>query len=77
MSLLGSRTFLGDYLGIGNRGGQGEMIARAINIGSNDRIFFSCRCEILVTKFGRSSKPAPRILVLVSKLTKRDLRICG
>ena len=26
MSLLGSRRFLGDYLGVGNKGGPGEMI---------------------------------------------------
>ena len=32
-----------------------------------DNILFSCRCDVLVTKFGRSSKPSPRILILTSK----------
>jgi len=31
-SLIGSRRFLGDYLGIGNKGGSGEMIRKSINI---------------------------------------------
>lgn len=34
------------------------------HIGAED-VLFSCRGEVLVSKFGRSSKPAPRILVLV------------
>lgn len=33
---------------------------------ASDKILFSSRCELLVAKFGRSSKPMPRILVLVS-----------
>jgi myosin I len=65
-SLLGSRRFLGDYLGIGNKGGPGEMIRSSINL--NEPVLFSSRCEVLVTKFGRSSKPVPRILILVSWL---------
>lgn len=32
-SLVGSRRFLGDYLGIGNKGGAGEMIRNSINLG--------------------------------------------
>lgn len=31
-SLLGSRRFLGDYLGIGDNGGSGEIIRRSVNI---------------------------------------------
>lgn len=83
-SLIGSRRYLGDYLGVGNMGGSGELVRRSINLGSkstenpshgmtplthltgHERVLFSCRCELLVTKFGRSSKPSPRILVLVS-----------
>jgi myosin-1 len=34
MSLLGSRRFLGDYLGVGNNGGPGEMIRSGANINS-------------------------------------------
>lgn len=83
-SLLGSRRFLGDYLGIGNNGGSGEMIRKSINISGkhrsmtplvtlltspkgHERVLFSCRAEVLITKFGRSSKPGPRILILVSQ----------
>ncbi|KAK4987255.1 class II myosin [Elasticomyces elasticus] len=66
-SLVGYRRFMGDYLGIDNRGGPGEMIRSSANISSSDRTLFSCRCELLVSKFGRSSKPEPRILVLTSR----------
>ena len=31
-SLVGSRRFLGDYLGVGNRGGSGELIRNSVNI---------------------------------------------
>ncbi|KAL8704549.1 MAG: hypothetical protein Q9201_002284 [Fulgogasparrea decipioides] len=66
-SLLGSRRFMGDYLGIGNDRGPGEVIRRAINLSSNERVLFSSRCELLETKFGRSSKPSPRILVVTNR----------
>lgn len=66
-SLLGSRRFMGDYLGIGNNRGPGEVIRRAIDLSSNERVVFSSRCDLLETKFGRSSKPSPRILVLTNK----------
>lgn len=56
---------MGDYLGVGNRGGGGELIRNAINLGND--IVFSARCDVLVSKFGKSSKPEPRILVLTSK----------
>ncbi|KAF2750620.1 hypothetical protein M011DRAFT_483560 [Sporormia fimetaria CBS 119925] len=68
-SLVGSRRFMGDYLGIGNKGGPGEVIANAINISSSEEVPFSCRAEVLVSKLGRSSKPEPRMLVL----TKRNV----
>ncbi|KAI9806966.1 MAG: class II myosin [Piccolia ochrophora] len=65
-SLVGSRRFLGDYLGVGKTGGPGDMIRNSISINAAD-VIFSCRCDLLVTKFGRSSKPSPRILVLTSR----------
>ncbi|KAJ5818819.1 Myosin-1 [Penicillium riverlandense] len=67
MSLLGSRRFLGDYLGVADKGGPGEMIRNGAGISAADSVLFSCRGEVLVSKFGRSSKPTPRILVLTSK----------
>ncbi|ODM21460.1 Myosin-1 [Aspergillus cristatus] len=67
MSLLGSRRFLGDYLGVANKGGPGEMIRSNAGISGAEDVLFSCRGEVLVSKFGRSSKPAPRIFVLTSR----------
>ncbi|KAF7712861.1 Myosin [Penicillium ucsense] len=67
MSLLGSRRFLGDYLGIGNKGGPGEVIRNGANISTSEEVLFSCRGELLVSKFGRSSKPVPRIIVLTNR----------
>ncbi|PSN63452.1 hypothetical protein BS50DRAFT_679717 [Corynespora cassiicola Philippines] len=66
-SLIGSRRFMGDYLGIGNKGGPGEVIANAIGISGSEEVPFSCRAEVLVSKLGRSSKPEPRTLVLTKK----------
>ena len=66
-SLVGSRRFFGDYLGLNMPGGSGQTLRSSINLGSQERCFFSARCELLVSKFGRSSKPMPRILVLTNK----------
>jgi myosin I len=66
-SLLGYRRFLGDYLGVNNRGGPGEFIRSSINLPSNENVLFSCRAEVLVSKLGRSSKPEARILLLTNK----------
>ncbi|KAI1002705.1 Myosin-1 [Podosphaera aphanis] len=63
-SLLGSRRFMGDYLGTNASGGPGSRIRSSINLAGNEPVIFSCRGQILETKFGRSSKPAPRILLL-------------
>ncbi|KAI2641055.1 P-loop containing nucleoside triphosphate hydrolase protein [Xylaria nigripes] len=63
-SLLGSRRFLGDYLGINASTGPGSQIHNALGMSSNEKTIFSCRGEILEAKFGRSSKPSPRILVV-------------
>lgn len=63
-SLLGSRRFHGDYLGMDNSTGPGAQIRKAINLGTSEQVVFSCRGEILETKFGRSSKTSPRTLVL-------------
>lgn len=66
MSLLGSRRFLGDYLGINAMNGPGAPLRQAANLGSNERAIFSCRGEILEAKFGRSSKPSPRIIIITN-----------
>lgn len=67
MSLLGSRRFLGDYLGVANKGGPGEMIRSNAGISGAEDVLFSCRGEVLISKFGRSSKPTPRMLVLTNR----------
>ncbi|KAG6014011.1 class II myosin [Claviceps lovelessii] len=66
MSLLGSRRFLGDYLGVNAAAGPGAQIRHAANIGSNERVVFSCRGEALEAKFGRSSKPSPRLIIVTN-----------
>ncbi|KAF1989576.1 hypothetical protein K402DRAFT_444649 [Aulographum hederae CBS 113979] len=66
-SLLGYRRFMGDYLGVGNRGGPGELIRSSANIAGAEQILFSSRAEALVSKLGRSSKPEPRTLVLTNR----------
>ncbi|KAK0734208.1 myosin-1 [Lasiosphaeria miniovina] len=66
MSLLGSRRFLGDYLGINATNGPGSQIRTGLNLGSNEKVVFSCRGEILEAKFGRSSKPSPRLIVVTN-----------
>ena len=66
-SLVGSRRFMGDYLGLNMPGGTGRLLRDSINLGSQERCVFSARCDLLVAKFGRSSKPMPRILVLTTK----------
>jgi myosin-1 len=60
---------MGDYLGIGNKGGPGEVIANAIGVSAAEEVPFSCRAETLVSKLGRSSKPEARMLIL----TKRNV----
>jgi myosin-1 len=64
-SLVGSRRFLGDYLGVSNRGGPGEVVRSSLNI--NETVLFSCRAEVLVAKLGRSSKPEARQLILTPR----------
>ncbi|KAK3054351.1 class II myosin [Extremus antarcticus] len=66
-SLVGYRRFVGDYLGIDNRGGSGEVLRNSANISSGEKTYFSCRSELLVSKLGRSSKPEPRFIVLTNK----------
>ncbi|KAI5457936.1 myosin-5 [Mariannaea sp. PMI_226] len=63
MSLLGSRRFLGDYLGINASNSQ---LRNAAQIGSNEKTVFSCRAETLEAKFGRSSKPSPRTIIVTN-----------
>lgn len=48
-----------------------------VNRNAGEKVTFSSRCEILVSKTGRSSKPSPRFLLLV-RLSLRLMRFrCG
>lgn len=72
-SLLGSRKFLGDYLNVGGLGGKsqkstlGEMLYTKMGLNPSERVVFSSKAQILVSKLGRSSKPSPRFLVLTDR----------
>lgn len=66
MSLLGSRRFLGDYLGVNASVGPGSHIRSAVQLSSNEKALFTCRGEVLESKFGRSSKPSPRIFIVTN-----------
>ncbi|KAG8693253.1 class II myosin, partial [Ceratobasidium sp. 395] len=80
-SLLSYRRFMGDYLDVGGRNALGEMIRNACGIASGETVHFSSRCQLLVSKLGRSSKPSPRYIVLTEKAvylavtTSKDGRI--
>ncbi|KAI0368857.1 myosin class I heavy chain [Pilatotrama ljubarskyi] len=65
-SLLGYRRFMGDYLDVNGKSALGEELAEACGLG-RDKVTFSSRAQLLVSKFGRSSKPSPRFLVLTDK----------
>ncbi|KAI8361629.1 P-loop containing nucleoside triphosphate hydrolase protein [Mortierella sp. GBAus27b] len=67
-SLVSMRRFLGDYLGVNNKGGQSQMIREAIGISDKEKDFvvFSSRVQLLVSRQMRSSKPSPRTLVLTA-----------
>ncbi|KAM0754619.1 hypothetical protein T439DRAFT_321654 [Meredithblackwellia eburnea MCA 4105] len=66
-SVLSMRKFMGDYLGAGENGPQGQMLRSAANIGAGETVAFSARAQLLVSKLGRSSKPSPRYLILTDK----------
>ncbi|KAH8835554.1 myosin-1 [Flagelloscypha sp. PMI_526] len=65
-SLLSYRRFHGDYLDINGKSALGDELASAAGIGS-DPVTFSSRCQLLVSKMGRSSKPSPRFIVVTKK----------
>lgn len=66
-SLLGMRKFMGDYLDVGGRSPQGELLRNAAGISGAETVSFSSRGEILVSKLGRSSKLSPRFLIVTDK----------
>lgn len=66
LSVLGSRQFLGDYLGCNDKtGGFGKFIMN--KIGLKEKIMFSGRGEQLHSKFGRSSQRLPKVFLITNK----------
>ncbi|EIW86978.1 myosin class I heavy chain [Coniophora puteana RWD-64-598 SS2] len=65
-SLLSYRRFMGDYLDVNGQAELGAELRSACGLGS-DQATFSARAQTLVSKFGRSSKPSPRFLVVTEK----------
>ncbi|KAI1793106.1 P-loop containing nucleoside triphosphate hydrolase protein [Ganoderma leucocontextum] len=65
-SLLGYRRFMGDYLDINGKSALGEELIEACGLG-RDKVTFSSRGSVLVSKLGRSSKPSPRFLIMTDK----------
>ncbi|KAH7097788.1 myosin-1 [Auriculariales sp. MPI-PUGE-AT-0066] len=66
-SLLSYRRFMGDYLDVGGKDPLGETLREAAGISKGEKISFSLRIQLLVSKFGRSSKPSPRYLIVTDK----------
>ena len=82
-SLLSYRRFMGDYLDLNGDSALGGELKSVcglggapgiLNVNGNgtklplaESVAFSSRIQLLVSKFGRSSKPSPRFLVVVSR----------
>jgi myosin-1 len=66
MSLLGYRQFVGDYLNANERNSRGAFIKNQAGI--KEPVVFSSECEVLHSKFGRSSQRLTRH-VFVTKST--------
>lgn len=62
MSMLGSRAFMGDYLACNDSTGFGRFVVSQTGI--SEPVIFSSKGEILLSKFGRSSKRLNRIFIL-------------
>ncbi|KDQ63241.1 hypothetical protein JAAARDRAFT_53467 [Jaapia argillacea MUCL 33604] len=65
-SLLSYRRFMGDYLDVNGKSALGQEINSTCGIGA-ENVTFSARIQLLVSKFGRSSKPSPRFLAVTQK----------
>lgn len=70
-SLLGSRAYMGDYLGCNQTLGYGRFIAS--QTGVTEHVIFSCKGDLLLAKFGRSSKRLLRIFII----TKLSFYVIG
>lgn len=62
MSMLGSRAYMGDYLGCNDTSGYGRFVVKGAGI--SEPVIFSSKGELLHSKFGRSSKRLSRIYIV-------------
>ncbi|QPG77001.1 myosin I [Brettanomyces nanus] len=63
LSMLGSRAFLGDYLGCNDRtGGFGKFLMETI--GLSEKVIFSAHGQQLHSKFGRSAERLPKLFLI-------------
>jgi len=58
---------LNSVCGIGGASGISNVIGSETELPQAETAAFSSRIHLLVSKFGRSSKPSPRFLVVVSQ----------
>ncbi|KAN0100376.1 P-loop containing nucleoside triphosphate hydrolase protein [Tylopilus felleus] len=65
-SLLSYRRFMGDYLDINGKNAFGTELRNVCGLGA-DQVTFSSKAQLLVSAFGRSSKPSPRFLIATNK----------
>jgi myosin-1 len=80
-SLLGYRKFMGDYVNVNGENPLGLELREACgtsgkcqlarswvltDLGTPEPTEFSSKIRLLVSKFGRSSKPSPRYILVVS-----------
>lgn len=63
LSILGSRSFMGDYLGCNDKtGGFGKFLMDTV--GLQEHVNFSARGQQLHSKFGRSAERLPKIFLI-------------
>ncbi|VEU19363.1 DEKNAAC100870 [Brettanomyces naardenensis] len=63
LSILGSRAFMGDYLGCNDKtGGFGKFLMETI--GLSEEVIFSARGQQLHSKFGRSAQRLPKVFLI-------------
>ncbi|KAJ1954799.1 class II myosin, partial [Dispira parvispora] len=66
-SLASMRRFFGDYLAVSTSSqGLGYQVRAACGASSSESVLFSSRCQVLVPRPLRSSKPGPRMIVITT-----------
>lgn len=66
LSMLGLRLYQGDYLNCNDKLGYGHFVR--LQLGISEHVLFLYKGEMLVSKFGRSSKRVSRIFIITKTL---------